>query len=633
MTLIRLTLLLNFLILNTFGVEFITSRIVGGIAPDTSSDNPAVFNAVAFIKTSTNKVFCSGSLIAQDIVITAKHCLVDKKREDFKVFLGQNDNDLSSGHVIEPADFAVRYPTDWDMFFPSFDIAWVKLSKPAPAPFKPLPFLRDPKLLKNGDDVLIAGFGNQARDGQSIVAGELLFKKTQLSEYLNNERYYNILFFKGDDENGGTCHGDSGGPSYARIGNQWYILGVANGFDPIITTEAMPYLGDPEFPYSVSCEKNESLYSFVAAHQNWLEETSGHSFHWQPQTNEQDREKESLPTSLKSWCEQKSIGTPTWNTLRHILTQYIDTIPQKDGKAFYFDCNAIVKHLESIESFAIDFSEISPAKMNLMPLSLLPQLKRVTITNTQTKHIDLNQLKNLRLDRLSLINNEIDSLNSLKGLSIKELSVSNQPLKSLDGINKVSNLEKLSLSRLDISDITPLENLSYLKDLSLTSVKSNMMKNLDKLTQLESINLMSTKLSRPSDLLKLVNLKQVQLNATTVSNLKILDLSELNKLEVITLRNANIPVKWPKNMSSLVSLTHTSSLEKSLDFLGNCSSLERINMFNSAIENVSYGLNCQNLQRINLKRTPINKDRSIRNSNNCPLSKVNEHVIHEFCAS
>lgn len=629
------------------------TRIIDG-SDITDNAHPGAYNTVALLKSSTNKAFCTGSLIKQDLVVTAKHCLVDKKLKDIKVFLGESDQDLDNGLIIEPEDFQVRYKQDWDMFFPSFDIAWIKLKTPAPFPFKALPFLDDPSRLRTGQDIHLVGFGNSSPTEGKVVAGKKLQGMTKLESYLDNNRYYNILSFKGEPGQG-TCHGDSGGPAYAQIDGQWYILGVANGFDPVITTSSMERTTDPEFPYKVKCHKNQSLYSFVGAHQRWIEQTSFETFNY-PIKTKQDKTKSDMPRTLIQWCQSSDIGSPSWNLLKHILNIEIDKRPQKQGKAFFLNCDLIVKHLESIKNITIDFETHSNAHYNLEPLSLLPNLKKVYLNKVNLKKIIFGELKNKSFDELIITNSLLDSLEKIPVYNIKELNISNNPIVNLNGIEEFSSLETLKINRTNISDLSQLKSLHNLSSLGLSGIKSETgIRFLDQIVNIRELNIHNTPIDASTSFKNLANLEDLRINGNTLKYVTHLDLSNSSRLKKVAISNAkDITIKWPTGLSDLEDISITNSSLSDISFIKLSNKLKKANFFRNNITDLSVFKNSYpnlsylslilnpiaNVSNLNdlpalrillLRGTSLDTNVVIKTPVNCPVSQDQTNLVTIFC--
>jgi hypothetical protein len=638
-----------------FGLQAFTvsTRIINGT--DVTNDaHPGAYNTVALLKSATNKAFCTGSLIKQDLVVTAKHCLVGKKLEDIKIFLGDSDQRLEEGVVIDPIDFKVRYEQDWDMFFPSFDIAWIKLEKPAPFPFKALPFLNDPKKLNLGQDIHLVGFGNSSPIDGKIVAGKKLQGLTRLDEYLNNRRYFNILSFSGN-KGQGTCHGDSGGPAYTQIDGQWYIIGVANGFDPVITTKSMVRTTDSEFPYKVKCSENQSLYSFVGAHQEWIESTSHESFNSLILTS-QDKEISVAPNTLEKWCQNSDIGSPKWNLLRHVLNSELDKRPQEDGRELYLNCDNIIDHLKTVETIALDFDLHSPAHYDLGPLSLLPNLKKVYLNKVNLENIRFGNLSKKSFNQLSITNSDIKTISMLPVFQVLKLNLSNNPITELNGLERFKTLQSLEINRTKVSDLSLLSEVSSLVKLGITSVRSQTsLKGLELLTNLEDLNIYSSPISRTVSFKTLSRLKILRVNGSSLDGIGKLDLSQANSLTKVTISNAkDIDILWPSIASELEQVSITNSSLTHLKFLKGSSKLKKANFHSNnitdltvfknsfpilsylslnknPIKDVSDLINIPNIKRLQLSGIMLETGEVAKTSQNCPVNGPETHPVSLFC--
>jgi hypothetical protein len=624
-------------------------KIISGIAPE--AGHPGEYNTVALVK-ADGKVFCTGSLIGSNLIATAKHCLVDKELGDFKVYFGDNTEDQTEELYRKVTNFKVRYPTDWSMMFPSFDVAWVEFSGVLPKGFKALPILSDPDFLIENQQIHQVGFGNHSPKRGTIKAGQKLRGTTRLQSFINNPRFFNILVFKGD-EGQGSCHGDSGGPAYALVEGDWHIIGVTNGFDIVLTPESMLRTGDPDFPYDVKCSKNHSLYSFLGAHGDWIEQTSGRSIQKNDQFMIQDRTETKLYESLAQWCKATDIGSPNWNLLKVLLDKHVDRIDQSEAADFYNSCEAVTKYLSEIESIRLDFATTMEAKLSFESLTLLPKLKSLHLSNFPAGVLDLKSIKNLELEELTLRNLEIKNLTDFSSNKVRTLSLEKNPLNGLNGIRKFNGLASLNISNTMIKTLKPLEGIQ-LKELQASGMNAAFLLEMESLnSSLEVLDLRNTVIPAfESALKRFVGLKQLWLTGNTQK----LDLMNNINLEYLSLSGFKLgQITFPKTLKKLEQISTNNCDLESISFLNSATNLKKasltfnrindlsvfedfpfpvltdLNVSVNPILNLSPLRNLNSLKVMRVSRTPIQRNLVPRNEQNCPTQNAPD-VLTRFCS-
>jgi uncharacterized protein YjbI with pentapeptide repeats len=633
-------------------------KIIGGENP--SLTHPGGYNTVAFIKAEDNKIFCTGSLISPNMIATAQHCLIDKKLGDFKVFFGDSTLELEKGKVVEVADFKNFETTDWQMTFPSFDVAWVKLKQDAPAGFRPIPLLSNSDNLAEGMTAHLVGYGNRKADG-SVEAGEKFFIETKLKSFHNSSRFQNVLVFE-TQEGKGSCHGDSGGPAYIQIKNdhgalEWRLIGVTNGFDLVLTPKSMAKTTDPDFPFVVKCEKGQSIYSFLGGYGDWIEKTSQSFIDKDGFFTKHEPVQILEHASLMSWCQDKNVGTPSWNLLKFLMDQKVDTIDQKVALDFYENCNEVVDYLGALESVVIDGEKVIEANISLRNLSLLPKLKNVDIKNLDQSYIDLD-LSKARLDKLVLKNLGLDNLEALKldGAIIKSLNISNNKLTSID----LSKFSAISLESIDISK----NKIERIKGLGQGTLKS-----LEYFGGAKSVHFEQPNFSSMEHLIfgyidsvhgfrakDLVNLKSLILNSMSLDSLDLTASTSLKSLEIVNTKllssiklpdHSRLEVLNVKRSPSLLKtlmahegqFSSLTTLDLSSTKLANLSwitakrfpSLAKLSLSSNPIESI-FGLSYfQTLSSLKMFGTPLHKRKIELSEGNCPvLSKST--TVNRYCA-
>jgi secreted trypsin-like serine protease len=165
---------------------------------------------------------CSGTVIAHDIVVTAAHCVDSKPyTKHLNVFFGKN---RSSGQKVRVANYvAMRYDDEIE----ERDLALLLLKDPIPRGFGTALVMRDSSVLKVGQDVIVAGYGNYTPDHKKD--GSLHKGTSRITKHTKNEVE---LTGTNDSPTGqGGCLGDSGGSVYYQKGQKLFFFGVISRGD------------------------------------------------------------------------------------------------------------------------------------------------------------------------------------------------------------------------------------------------------------------------------------------------------------------------------------------------------------------------------------------------------------------
>ncbi len=176
-----------------------------------------------------NNIFCSGTLIAPDVVLTAAHCL-DEANFFAANFDEYEPGDIEVGFGFSKKTLSFQNVADVEII-PSYDrsglgiddLGLIRLTNDAPSGYdviEALPFslALDP-VGDVGETVDFAGFGSN--DLAGVRFGSKLNVDGEIDAVLATTVEY-------DQNAGGPCGGDSGGPMFIDRSGTMYVAGVTS---------------------------------------------------------------------------------------------------------------------------------------------------------------------------------------------------------------------------------------------------------------------------------------------------------------------------------------------------------------------------------------------------------------------
>ena len=218
-------------------------------SPATDEYDKAVV-AIAVKSDQKNRVYCSGTLIRPNVVLTAAHCVINEEYFPFNSLFSQKKIVVLLGDDLNIPEKSLVFGIDRLSIHPSFvgekndhDLALIWLDEEIPESVAhPLPFLEDttrlPIFAHEKRDIEFVGYGYDERDQDGIrlsVTGSI-----QLYCQMNgkgrcgmNNAYGEYIIvpegsFIHDIQKGGPCSGDSGGPILTSIEGQKTVIGVVS---------------------------------------------------------------------------------------------------------------------------------------------------------------------------------------------------------------------------------------------------------------------------------------------------------------------------------------------------------------------------------------------------------------------
>ncbi|XP_014213400.1 chymotrypsin-2 [Copidosoma floridanum] len=227
-------------------INVMSSRIVGGNIAEIGA-----FPHQVSLRRLNGRHFCGGSIINDQWIVTAAHCLQKMGDRDITVITGTNR--LSEGGVAYRSEKVIPHQKFSMMFFVRNDIGLIKVNRTIEFDevTKPIP-LPTTNIKENNYPAVVSGWGLVKGGGTSAdLPDELQYLNTfLLSRWACSKKTLFPMFSSSKicaftKQNQGVCNGDSGGPLMADgnlVGVVSYgIMGCALGL-PDFYTRVYSYL-------------------------------------------------------------------------------------------------------------------------------------------------------------------------------------------------------------------------------------------------------------------------------------------------------------------------------------------------------------------------------------------------------
>ena len=243
-------------------------QVVGGTAvPNGKYPFIVALLNTQFGSTPFQQQFCGGTLIDQDSVLTAAHCVFGASAEPLRVTVGRTVLDNSNQGKVRAVSSISIHPLYIPSLDDAFDAAVLKLSNPVSgiAPIK-LANANHDSLETPGRLVRVAGWGNTCQQpppsggctsnfpNRMREAQVPIVSDTTAEQAYGSSVYFPTLMVAAGSENLDTCQGDSGGPLFAKSAGAYRQIGI---------TSFGIGCGAPGFPGVYSEVNNSSIRSFI----------------------------------------------------------------------------------------------------------------------------------------------------------------------------------------------------------------------------------------------------------------------------------------------------------------------------------------------------------------------------------
>lgn len=180
--------------------------------------------SIVAVYDATEGQLCTGSLLPNNLVLTAAHC-VGPDADAMYILFDTKVTDDSPHRQVVKMEVSPLWESQQDNKKDTGDIALLRFSGPVPTGFKPATLLSpaDRKYLRKGTQVVLAGYGinnGVSKEGSGVL------RVTKVT--IEDPNFSQSEITLNQRQGTGACHGDSGGPAYVAIKGKLYLWGVTS---------------------------------------------------------------------------------------------------------------------------------------------------------------------------------------------------------------------------------------------------------------------------------------------------------------------------------------------------------------------------------------------------------------------
>ncbi|XP_058636259.1 serine protease svh-1-like [Onychostoma macrolepis] len=241
--------------LNVCGQAPLNTRIVGGVnAPDGSWPWQVSLH-------TSGRHFCGGSLINNEWVLTAAHCLPGVSTSSLRVYLGRRTQEGVNTHEISRNVRTIIVHPSYDSNTNNNDIALLRLSSTVTFNdyIRPVCLAAQSSVFSSGTSSWITGWGDVQSGGSLPAPGILqetmvpVVDNVRCNALLGSGSVTSNMMCAGLTQGGkDTCQGDSGGPMVSRQCSVWVQSGITS------------------WGYGCADPNSPGVYTRVSRYQSWI---------------------------------------------------------------------------------------------------------------------------------------------------------------------------------------------------------------------------------------------------------------------------------------------------------------------------------------------------------------------------
>jgi secreted trypsin-like serine protease len=195
--------------------------------------------------TRSNATLCGGSIIANQWILTAGHCLLTETYDIYKdctVSLGKHYLHLPTAEATEQSfsiiEYAVQDQYNHKDIEAGYDFALVRLSRPIKYTKEVLPICLPFDQPDPNPSTMCFSGGWGYTEGQKVSPSKVLkqinmpVQSDNYCSYTTKSAQAGIIICAGKwDRKQDLCYGDSGGPLHCKTDSRWYLFGVLSQVD------------------------------------------------------------------------------------------------------------------------------------------------------------------------------------------------------------------------------------------------------------------------------------------------------------------------------------------------------------------------------------------------------------------